>query len=198
MTKNASTVVAPAATIKAYNAARDADSAGYGAFVGFIADTAAKAFDQPVTVATFAAYVRQDLSMGKDVTDALKAERNRIKSRITYGLKAAGLLLQKKRQPKPEAKPAKGKGEAAADAAENAKDIAKTNAPDRFKAVCAIMDAMDIDELDRVQNALTARRAAMIADAKEKAGQLVEAVKAKAKPAATKPAARKRAVKKAA
>lgn len=166
MTKNA-TIVAPADVRKAYNKAKALETKAYGAFVAFVSETAKKHFKEPITVATFAAFVGDDLSVGKEVSEADKAERNRIRARIRYGLEQAGLLKENKRKPAATGSKAKAKskGEAAAAAVENAADIAATNAKDRFAAVVAILDAMTRDELTRVANAVAQRLAAATAEA---------------------------------
>lgn len=165
MSKNV--IIAPAEVRKAYNKAKATEAKAYGAFVTFVANTAKEHFKEPIAVATFAAFVGDDLSVGKEVSEADKAERNRIRARINYGLKQAGLLLEKKRKPAASGSKAKAKpkGEAAAAAVENAADIATTNPKDRFSAVVAILDAMTRDELTRVANAVAQRLAAAAAEA---------------------------------
>lgn len=158
MTKNTNTVLASAAIRKAYNAAKAAESKSYGAFVGFITETAKANFAGPITVAAFATFVGDDLSVGKEVSAEDKAERNRIRARIRYGLEQAGMLEEKTRKPQAAGSKAKAKtktkGEAAADAVENADETAQTNPKDRFAAVCSILRAMGRQELLRVANEL--------------------------------------------
>lgn len=164
MSKNVT--IAPAEVRKAYNKAKAQEVKAYGAFVAFVSETAKEHFKEPIAVATFAAFVGDDLSVGKEVSEADKAERNRIRARIRYGLEQAGLLLEKKRKPAASGSKAKAKpkGEAAAAAVENAADIATTNPKDRFSAVVAILDAMTRDELTRVANAVAQRLAAAAAE----------------------------------
>lgn len=158
--------VAPADVRKAYNKAKALETKAYGAFVAFVSETAKEHFAEPITVATFAAFVGDDLSVGKEVSEADKAERNRIRARIRYGLQQAGLLLEAKRKPAASGSKGKGKskGEAAAAAVENATEVAATNSKDRFAAVVAILDAMTRDELTRVANAVAQRLAAAAAE----------------------------------
>lgn len=166
MTKNA-TIVAPAEVRKAYNKAKALETKAYGAFVAFVSETAKAHFKEAISVATFAAFVGDDLSVGKEVSDADKAERNRIRARIRYGLEQAGLLKEAKRKPAATGSKAKAKskGEAAAAAVENATEVANTNAKDRFSAVCAILAAMTRTELQRVANEVATRLAATAAEA---------------------------------
>ena len=166
MSKTVNTI-APAEVRKAYNKAKAQETKAYGAFVAFVSETAKEHFKEPISVATFAAFVGDDLSVGKEVSEADKAERNRIRARIRYGLQQAGLLKEAKRKPAATGSKgkAKTKGEAAAAAVENATEVAATNSKDRFAAVVAILDAMSRNELERVANAVAARLAAATAEA---------------------------------
>lgn len=161
-------VVASAAVRRAYTAAKQKEIVGYGAFVTFIAETAKAHFKAPITVAAFAAFVKDDLSVGKDVSPEDKAERNRIRARIRYGLEQAGLLEEAKRKPSAAGskKPAKSKGQAAAEAVEAAADVAGSNPKDRFSAVCSILSAMTRAELQRVANEVATRLAAVTEESK--------------------------------
>lgn len=158
MSKNNNAVIASAAVRKAYTTARNAEAKAYGAFVTFIMENAGAVCDalkkEAVSVAEFATYMGDDLSVGKEVSLSDKAERNRIRARIRYGLDQAGKLEEKARSPKQgkKGKKAKTAGEAAAAAVDSAEQVKDTNPKDRFNAVCSILRAMSKAELSRVAN----------------------------------------------
>lgn len=151
------TIIASASTRKAYNTAKAAEAKGYGAFVAFIKETALEAFKAPITVATFAAFVQDDLSVGKEVSDEDKAERNRVRARIRYALNEVDMLEEKARSPqqgkggKGKTKAAGGKGSTAAAAAKPAK------AGDDFDTICSLLDGKSRDFLTRVASAIATR-----------------------------------------
>lgn len=177
-------VMGDKAVKSAYAKAKLAESKAYGAFVGFIIEHAGMVCDankaEAVSVATFAAFMGDDLNVGKEVSAEDKAERNRIRARIRYGLEQAGKLLEAKRKPAAAGSKGKGKGKTksvgqeAADAVKGADDTAGSNPANRFSAVCSILRAMDRNELARVANEvatlLAAHGAAIMQAKRTKAG----------------------------
>ena len=172
MSKSNDVVVTIAAKDQAaYTRARNAFIKSAGTYRETIGRIATAYFKEPITVAAFAAFVKEDLKQGKGVSEADKAERGAIRSRIHDGLSKAGMLKVNAKASKAQRKPRQTTAPAsAADKAEEVQAVIEAEKPKQsalFTAFVGIVGKASRATLQRMANEIARLLAEQVKEGKE-------------------------------